>query len=160
MNHGQEELRRPSERWHSSDKISTTGWQAHDGRGIACDCCAACLAMARGYMGRVSPRNALARNRGVRRWLWRYIFYDKSVAQHSNVCHRTAMAETQLPEYSGGSGLDNENGLPRGVPRVYELRLSTGAVERYRRESTCCGGWVILENCTAYAHLHVGFLTF
>ena len=78
------------------------------------------------------------------------LFHGKTATQNVNVCQRTAMAETQLPEYSGGSGLDNENGLPRGVPRVYKLRLSTGAVERYRRESTCCGGWVILKNCTTY----------
>ena len=39
------------------------------------------------------------------------IFYDKSDTQHSNVCHRTAMAEIQLPEPSGGDGLDHENVL-------------------------------------------------
>ena len=38
-------------------------------------------------------------------------FYDKSATQRSNVCHRTAMAETQLPERSGGNGLDHENDL-------------------------------------------------
>ena len=38
----------------------------------------------------------------------------------------------------------------RGVPRVSELCLSTGVAERRRRYSTCCGGWVILKNCTAY----------
>ena len=31
------------------------------------------------------------------------IFYNNSAPQHLNVCHRTAMAETQLPEHSGGS---------------------------------------------------------
>ena len=29
----------------------------------------------------------------------------------SNVCHRAAMGETQLPEHSGRSGLDDKNGL-------------------------------------------------
>ena len=68
------------------------------------------------------------------------IFFAKSASQHSIVCHRKAMAETQLPEHSGGSGLDHENGLSGEVPRLYELRLSIGVVERYRRFSTCCGG--------------------
>ena len=60
------------------------------------------------------------------------------------------MAETQLPEHSGRSGLDHENGLSREVPGVYDLYLSTGVVERYRREPTYYGGWDILKNCTAY----------
>ena len=42
------------------------------------------------------------------------------------------MADTQVLEHSGGSGLDHENRL---VPRVCELCFSTVAVERYRRES-------------------------
>ena len=55
------------------------------------------------------------------------------------------MSETQLPEHSGGSGLDHDNALHRGVPLVYELCLSTGVAERHRRESTCCASWVILK---------------
>ena len=41
----------------SSDKVSTTGWQAHDGRGSACGCHAAYLLTARPYMGRVWSNN-------------------------------------------------------------------------------------------------------
>ena len=37
----------------NSDKVSTTGWQAHDGRGGACGRHAACQLTARAYMGRV-----------------------------------------------------------------------------------------------------------
>ena len=36
------------------------------------------------------------------------MFFDVSSTQHSNVCHRTAMADTQVLEHSGGSRLDHE----------------------------------------------------
>ena len=39
------------------------------------------------------------------------IMFHKRATQCSNVCHRTATAETQLLEHSGESGLDHENGL-------------------------------------------------
>ena len=55
--------------------------------------------------------------------------------QHSNVCHRTAMADTQVLEHSEGSGLDHENRLLLRGSHVCGLCLSTVAVERYRRES-------------------------
>ena len=63
------------------------------------------------------------------------IFFNMSATQHSNVCHQTAMADTQLIEHSGGRGLDHENRLLWRVPRGCELCLSTVAVEHYRRES-------------------------
>ena len=78
------------------------------------------------------------------------------VTQHSHVCHRAAMTETQVPEHSGGSGLDHENGPPRGVPRVCDLCLSTGAVAG--NQPAVAVGWVILKDCTAYVRRHVGFL--
>ena len=68
-----------------------------------------------------------SRNRGIRKWLWRCTFY-MSATQHSNVCHRTAMADTQLLEHSGGSGLDHDNRLLWRVPRVCELCLSVVVV--------------------------------
>ena len=37
--------------------------------------------------------------------------FNISTTQHSNVCHRAAMADTQLLEHSGGSGLDHKNRL-------------------------------------------------
>ena len=45
------------------------------------------------------------------------------------------MADTQVLEHSGWSGLDHENRLLWRVPRVCELCLPTVAVELYRRES-------------------------
>ena len=54
------------------------------------------------------------------------LFHGKTATQNVNVCQRTAMAETQLPEHSGKSGLGHENGLSRGVPRVDELCLICG----------------------------------
>ena len=62
-------------------------------------------------------------------------FVDMSSTQHSNVCHRIAMADTQVLEHSGGSGLDHENRLLCRVPRMCELCLPTVIVECYRRES-------------------------
>ena len=62
-------------------------------------------------------------------------FFYMSPTQHSNVCHQTAMADTQVLKHSGGSGLDHENRLRWRVPHVCELCLSTVDVERYRRES-------------------------
>ena len=59
-----------------------------------------------------------------------------NATQHSNVCHLTAVADTQLLERSGGSGLDHENRPLWRVPRVCELCLSTIAVERYRGGSS------------------------
>ena len=58
-------------------------------------------------------------------------FFEMSSTQHSNVCHRTAMADTQLLEHSLGSGLDHENRLLWRVPRVCEVCLSTVAVENH-----------------------------
>ena len=84
------------------------------------------------------------------------LFHGKTATQNVNVCQRTAMAETQLPEHSGGSGLDHENGPPRGVPRVCDLCLSTGAVAG--NQPAVAVGWVILKDCTAYVRRHVGFL--
>ena len=64
-------------------------------------------------------------------WLWRNMLPTGVILNIQNGCHRTEMAETQLPEHSGGSRWDHENGLPRGVPRAYEFCLSTSVVERY-----------------------------
>ena len=114
-------------------------------------CHAACLPTARDCTGMVRPRSALAKTGGI--------FFDKSSTQHSNVCNRTAMAEKQVPEHSGGSGLDDLNGLPIGVPRVYELRPSTGAVQCYRRESNALWRLSYSENCAAYTYV-AGFLLF
>ena len=52
------------------------------------------------------------------------------------------IADTQLLEHPGRSGLDHENRLLWRVPRVCELPLSTVVVERYRRESRA----VIIES--------------
>ena len=60
-------------------------------------------------------------------------FFDMSPTQNSNACHQTAMADTQILEHSGGSGLDHENCLLWRVPHACELCLSTVAVDRYRR---------------------------
>ena len=112
-------------------------------------------------MSTVWPRSTFARNRGTRRWLWRYIFRKECHSTFTRLPSKTAIAETQVPEHPGGNGLDHENGLLWEVPSVYELCPSSGVDERYRRESTCCGGWVILKKCTAYVRLHVvGFVTF
>ena len=55
---------------------------------------------------------------------------DMSSTQHSNVCHRTVMADTQILEHSGGSGLlAHENRLLRRVPFVHELCLPTVVIE-------------------------------
>ena len=48
----------------------------------------------------------------------------------------------------------------RGASRVRVVSI-VDVVERYRQESTCCGGWVILKKCTAYFRLDVmGFFFF
>ena len=52
-----------------------------------------------------------------------------SPTQHSNVCHRTAMADKQVLEHSVGSRLDHENRLLYRVPRDCELCLSTVDVQ-------------------------------
>ena len=57
------------------------------------------------------------------------IFFEMRPTQHSNVCN------TQVPEHSGGSGLDHESRLRWRVLHVRELCLSIVAVERYRQES-------------------------
>ena len=47
------------------------------------------------------------------------IFVDMCATQHSNVCRRTAVTDTQLLEHSEESGLDHENRLLwRGAWRV------------------------------------------
>ena len=119
----------------SSDKTSATGWQACNERGSACGCHAACLATARVHTGRVLPRNALARNWGVRWWLWQYISrqecHSKSKRLPANSDDRKTTSRALRKER-----VDHENGLSRGVPRGYELCLSSGVAERYRREST------------------------
>ena len=63
------------------------------------------------------------------------MFCDMSATQQSNVCQPTAMADTQLLEHSGGSGLDDENRLLWRVSRVCESCLPTVVVEGYHRES-------------------------
>ena len=63
------------------------------------------------------------------------IYFDMRPSRHSNVCHRTVMADTQVLEHSVESGLDNKNRLLWRVTHVCELCLSTVAVKRYRRES-------------------------
>ena len=100
-------------------------------------------------MGRVRPSSELVRNRGVRRWLWRYIIVPGTTRVPLNI--RTSAIEQRWPEH--GSRLVHENDLLRGVPRLYGLCLSTGVVECYRREIICCGGRVILKTCTAYIHI-------
>ena len=84
----------------SSDKISTTGWQAHDGQGSACGCHAACPATARAHKGRVSPRSA------------------QEVAVAANFTTRvplnvqTSAIEQRWPKHnSQRNALDDENGL-------------------------------------------------
>ena len=62
-------------------------------------------------------------------------FVDMRPTQHSNICRRTAMVDTQILEHFVGSGLDNENRLVWRVPHVCELCLSTVAVDHCRRES-------------------------
>ena len=47
------------------------------------------------------------------------LFFDNNAAQHSNVCHRTTMAETRLLAHSGGSGVGpRERPAVRGASRV------------------------------------------
>ena len=57
-------------------------------------------------------------------------FPDMSATQRSNVSHRATVAETQLLEHFGGSGLDRENRQLWRVSRVCELYLSSVVVER------------------------------
>ena len=37
---------------------------------------------------------------------------------------------------------------------MYDRYLSTGVVERHRRESSCSGGWVSPKNYTTYNGIH------
>ena len=53
----------------------------------------------------------------------RLLVYEQRETQHSNVCHRTPIADTQLLEHSGGSGVDHGDRLLWRVPRLCELCL-------------------------------------
>ena len=72
-----------------------------------------------------------------------------SATQHSNVCHRRAMADTTY------RALRRER-VGRREPPVVEGASRVRVVSIHRRcralspGITCCGGWVILKNCTAY----------
>ena len=59
------------------------------------------------------------------------------------------MADTQVLEHSGGSGLDHENRLLWGMFRACELCLSTD-FERYRWESRDVAVESFIRKCTAY----------
>ena len=158
-NQGQEEHGRRSERCDSSDKTSRTGWQAQDGRGCTCGCYAACLARGRVDMGRGWSRHALARNREVRRW-WRYILRQEWYSTFKRLPSNSDGRNTTSRALRRGRVGPRERPAVRGASRVRVVSI-VDVVERYRQESTCCGGWVILKKCTAYFRLDVmGFFFF
>ena len=80
------------------------------------------------YMGRTSPRGGCPRKKPRDQEVAAAAYSsDVAATQYLLVCHRTATADTQLLEPSGGSGSDHENRHLWGVPRVRELCLPTNA---------------------------------
>ena len=76
------------------------------------------------------------------------------ISQHA-LYRDDLISDPHLLENLEGSGLNRDNGLPRGVHRVYDRCPSTGVVKRHRRESTFCGGRVIPKHRTTFIGLHV-----
>ena len=119
---GEKEHRRGSERWEEVpiEFLRPVGWQAHDGGGGACGCPRGLSANGASIYGEGISKGCPRKKPGDQEVA--VCFWTRVPCQHSNVCHRTAMAGTQTSR-----ALRRE--------RVWTTRTA------------CCGGCLTCSSC-------------